>query len=266
MTPALKVFCEKEKMIQYLKLMFGYSTNQSLQRKDCETRLLFGNEKGEFFAKDNTGHIEKISTVVTYIQDFFLKKAHVEKGFLVLHGAAVAKNDRAYVFLANTHIGKSTMVSFLLKNGFEYITDDRVIIKTSNLSITPFTKPVMLRQGAVELLNGYYNLNIPIKKIKYKGIERYFFIPSNCCSGNPVLANIYILNRTEGIPFSYERKTRDKLSQLMKYSLNINSLSSYSEFFQLSKIPITILNYTELSEVTDFLKEESKCCMQKQSQ
>lgn len=76
-----------------------------------------------------------------------------EDSVLALHGAAIAKNGKAYLFLASTTCGKSTLTAFLWKKaGYEYITDDEIFISREDRCVLPVRKNLSLRQGGYDLL------------------------------------------------------------------------------------------------------------------
>lgn len=97
-----------------------------------------------------------------------------------LHGAAVAKDGTAYLLLAKTSSGKSTLTSFLCLSGYQYITDDEIFISQETLKLQPAYKKLSLRpQGYKILQDAFENTEGPAKileeamHVKYGGIHSY---------------------------------------------------------------------------------------------
>lgn len=97
-----------------------------------------------------------------------------------LHGAAVAKGDTAFLLLAKTSSGKSTLTSFLCLSGYQYITDDEIFISQETLKLQPVYKKLSLRpQGYNILQDTFKNTEGPAKIldeaacVKYGAIHSY---------------------------------------------------------------------------------------------
>ena len=86
-----------------------------------------------------------------------------EDSVLALHGAAVAKDGKAYLLLASTTSGKSTLTAFLWKKaGYEYITDDEIFISRKDRCVLPVRKNLSLRQGGYDFLNMEFEKEYPV--------------------------------------------------------------------------------------------------------
>lgn len=55
-----------------------------------------------------------------------------QRGYVCLHGAAVAIDDRAVGFIADKHSGKTTLAGFFTRCGHRFITDDAITLEVSN--------------------------------------------------------------------------------------------------------------------------------------
>ena len=51
-----------------------------------------------------------------------------QQGRVPLHGSAVAKDGRAHVFLGDQGMGKSTLAAFFVSRGYEFLSDDVILI------------------------------------------------------------------------------------------------------------------------------------------
>jgi len=61
-----------------------------------------------------------------------------KQGYVILHGSAVAKNGKAYLFLGGNQVGKTTIALNLVYNhGFKLLSDDYLLIKKDILFAFP---------------------------------------------------------------------------------------------------------------------------------
>lgn len=95
---------------------------------------ILGWETGNFTINFNiqTAGIRRFFPCFAY-QNLFLREP-VEIQFLlndytVLHASAVAKNGNSYIFMGPQHSFKTTLIMHLIRNGFDLVSDDKVIVK-----------------------------------------------------------------------------------------------------------------------------------------
>ncbi|WP_160726047.1 aldolase [Bacillus sp. USDA818B3_A] len=63
----------------------------------------------------------------------------MQRKILPLHGSAIAINGKAYAFVGESGVGKSTLASAFIKKGFQIISDDIIPVLLSNNS-----KPIVI--------------------------------------------------------------------------------------------------------------------------
>lgn len=63
-----------------------------------------------------------------------------------LHAGAVYKNGRCLVLPGKSGSGKSTLTGWLVKNGFQYLTDELIFLD-QKAQLTPLTRPISLKVG-----------------------------------------------------------------------------------------------------------------------
>ena len=81
---------------------------------------------------------EEISALYRKIADLF-----VEENIVVFHGSSFMVNNQGYIITARSGVGKSThsrLLKELLGEDFEYINDDKPLIKVSDI-ITIYSSP-----------------------------------------------------------------------------------------------------------------------------
>lgn len=63
-----------------------------------------------------------------------------------LHAGCVCKNNRCFILPGQSGKGKSTLTSWLVLNGFQYLTDELVLLD-SKAKALPMTRPLSLKVG-----------------------------------------------------------------------------------------------------------------------
>lgn len=61
-----------------------------------------------------------------------------------LHAGAVSKDDHCILLPGSSGNGKSTLTSWLIANGYQYLTDELVFLSNEGL-VTPLTRPINLK-------------------------------------------------------------------------------------------------------------------------
>ncbi len=91
----------------------------------------FEENNNEFLYTFNAPH----EPIINYSESLMMWQ---DKTFI--HASAVSKNNKSYIFTGESGIGKTNTVLNLIKNGFDYISDDWLII--GNNKAYPFPKTI----------------------------------------------------------------------------------------------------------------------------
>ncbi|OGL59230.1 MAG: hypothetical protein A3I72_14945 [Candidatus Tectomicrobia bacterium RIFCSPLOWO2_02_FULL_70_19] len=68
---------------------------------------------------------------------------------LHIHAAAVARGDRAILLIGDSHSGKSTLALHLLLRGYQFMTDETVLVEPASLELRPFPRNLVVREDTV---------------------------------------------------------------------------------------------------------------------
>lgn len=168
-----------------------------------------------------------ISTIRRLIFDNSIYNSEI----LAFHGAAVEYRNRAYVFLASTTTGKSTLSSYLTSIGLGYISDDCVLIDKKSHFVYPCTTPIHLRKGGLDVLrfcghepSFYEELNDGI-------VERFVYTPANFIRSALPLEHIFFISRSD----------------------SENSVEGLNSFFAVQQLLFSPITHYEIS--TSYLKD-----------
>lgn len=186
-------------------------------REDSQYRITF------------EGNTTTTPNAVSEIAHIICDNIHYDKTIFALHGAAVGYQKKAFLLLATTTGGKTTLASYLTHIGFDYITDDCILLERTSLKIYPYQTPIHLREGGLEVLQ---KLQSAPDSLEWFGDEeniRYAYTPTNCIEEPMPLGHIFFIQRTEAENQLFEMSTNDKMAALMKapitdYALNADYL------------------------------------------
>lgn len=173
-----------------------------------------------------------------------------------LHGAAIEHNHQAYLFLAPTTTGKTTLTSYLTTQGFGYITDDCVLLDRETFTIHPYTTPLHLRSGGVTVLKEYNALPVTLEYLDDPTFQRYVYTPDNCITDSLPLGRIFFITRTKHDNHIEEMNGTQRMTALLKSPIIEYPLTSeYMQFIaRLSKVPCNQLFYCDMNYVTEVIK------------
>lgn len=79
-----------------------------------------------------------------------------EVSHLIIHSAVLAKDGKAVVFPAPPGSGKSTLTAYLSRNGWRLLSDEMALITPVTSTVTPFVRPVCLKNDSIRLVKSWY--------------------------------------------------------------------------------------------------------------
>ena len=185
--------------------------------------------------------------------------------FFVFHGGVLEKNGSAYVFLADSGMGKSTLMAYLSQQGWSYINDDYVIISKGRRSVIPDDYPIHLRIGGLEYLRHEGIVVNPDAYIPYQYSEnkrengKYVVKLSSCNNLELSVKCIFMLDRkpeNEGKQRFSKESFNIVIKRLLTASLHAYSLDKEVVVFMNSLIDKCYsLYYTNASDVISLMAE-----------
>ncbi len=113
-----------------------------------------------------------------------------------LHGGAIEASGTACLFLASTHVGKTTLIAYLTQSGYPYINDDHSLIDTDTLFVVPDITPIHLRPESLPIL-GQYGCPIDGAAMKTERIDRIVYTPGRTASAHLPIGHIFFIERSE---------------------------------------------------------------------
>ena len=161
--------------------------------------------------------VSTTSHPVLCIDEYLFEHPSYDASVFALHGAAVEWNGKCYVFLAATTSGKTTLTSYLVYCGFGYVTDDCVLLDRKTNVVYPFSTPLHLRQGGVNVLERYGALPENLYCFNEDDSTcRYIYTPRNCVEQPLPLGEIFFIERTGTENSAREMSGAEKIAALMR--------------------------------------------------
>jgi len=173
-----------------------------------------------------------------------------QRGALVLHGAAVAKDGRAIAICGVSGAGKSTLAAALCRDGLEFVTDDLCVVGLDAQGrpiVYPDGRQLKLWRESIDRLDLAAAQGQPVRAT----FEKYFIEPSTSAATAPHLTAIYILREAgptlkEGIESltlpdairrldyeAYRPGLRAKIGQKPQMLAQAATLLGHTKMFQL---------------------------------
>ena len=205
-----------------------------------------------------TFHGETIETPdpLHEIDRIMFEHTRYDDSVYALHGAAVEYGGAAYLFLASTTSGKTTLASYLANKGFGYITDDCILLNRGDYKIHPYNTPIHLREGGLEVLK---NLGISPDTVclEAKYASRYIYTPENCVTEPLPLGRIFFIERTEDENLVVPMRATESMTGLLHAPITDYAVTGdYLRFLSrlVKSQNICRLKYSDMEYVSEVLR------------
>jgi len=204
------------------------------------------------------GGAETVTKTPLYeIDSIIFENTSYDDSVLALHGSAVEWGGRAYLFLADTGSGKTTLASYLTSSGFGYITDDCILIDRDSFQVHPYTCSVHLRDGGLDVLEKLGKAPSNLQFLDDDIMRRHIYVPSNCVAQPLSLGDIYFIKRSETENMLGELSTNEKMEKLLQASItNYELTPDYLRLLgRLVQGKCHSLTYKDMEFVADTIKK-----------
>ena len=232
----------------YESLIFKYGRYATIYVNDKIPNNIieaYKNENGYTVKYKN--EVYNVISAIQAIIELIGKGRKYDGSVYAMHGAAVEKDGQAYLFLARTGTGKTTLTAYLTLKGFGYMTDDCILVNKADLTVSPCSTPIQMRQGGVDVLKGCLpNFSEELSQVS----DRYALFPGRCIERTLSIKEIFFINRTDTNEIR-ELSSMEKNQLLLKSSLTEHKLNADILRFvsKLSKVKCSELKYRDMDYV-----------------
>ena len=255
--PIFYIESDCDKLISKLVLQYGIYAKEHIDISADISFSILRKEQGYIFSYPNGNHYTE--TPLLDIGRYISQKTTLKDEILALHGASLEYNGQAYIFLAPTTTGKTTLTSYLSSLGFGYITDDCVIIDRNDFKVYPYNTPIHLRDGGTEVLKKLGILPSSIKTVEEGAFSRrHVYTPLNIVSEAIPLKRIYFIERNDSENKLTSMTTTERATELMKSPITPYEITAdyIKLIMRLSKIDCQRLIYKDMSFVKEMIELE----------
>lgn len=185
---------------------------------------------------------------------------------LVLHAAMVAKNGRGLILPASSGSGKSTLTAWLVREGFEYGSDELVYAPFGVKAFNPFGRPINLKQRARQRTDSIFGFSEALYQDRDEVVSSppVDFISSKVFGPGRILGAVVptavIFSKfTPDAENSFHKISKGRAGlEWMQHLLNARNLSQhgFSEIAGLARIlPAYFLAYSSLNQITGIFEK-----------
>lgn len=150
------------------------------------------------------------------VDSLLFEHTRYDPGVFAMHGAAVEHGGRAYLFLAATTSGKTTLAGYLTSRGCGYVTDDCILLRREDFMVIPYAAPLHLREGGMEVLRRYHAAPPSALLLDDPVMRRMIYTPDNCVSTPLPLAGMFFISRTAAENALLPMSANERMAALMK--------------------------------------------------
>lgn len=242
-------------LIRILEMLYTGFLKYEAVRKCMELQVYqIGNEE---YRVSFGGKTDVQNDPIRFVNNILFENPFFDESILALHGAAIGTGEVASLFLGPTGAGKTTLTAYLVSNGFNYITEDCILINYEDKLVNPCPLPLHLRDGGTEVLF-VNNVVLKCQYVDYFSMKRYIFMPQNVKTIPTPIGAIFFITRDEKRNRVCSMKTEDAFISLIKSTITQYPLRTpyIQAFKKISSLPCYRLEYSSFSFVKEMIEDE----------
>lgn len=242
---------------QTITVLYGKYCIPTISTENVDIKI---EKQYDYFLVTQGQNSIKTTDPLQALESMIFESCDIQDGIFAIHAGAVAYKERAFIFTASTNTGKTTLTAFLSLNGFEYVTDDCVLIDMQNQDVYPYHKPIHLREGGFQVLKKYNAEPSDYKYIDIQSLQRYIFTPFAVSKDVLKISELFFIERTNDVNSITKIAAFDAMRRLMESPIKPYKLTSdYLRFLQSISKKSKLLQYSDMNYVLNYLKEVTLC-------
>ena len=145
-------------------------------------KLTVSRDQDEWVLKDHSSDLRRRlklpGDLIYHLTDrIVFHLADKTEGVHCLHAGAVAKHGKALVIPANSGAGKSSFTTWLCANGFDYLTDELILVD-ENRQIEGIARPIQIKPHGIDAVEHLIQQPDMVQKGKFANA-----LPVSCLGG-----------------------------------------------------------------------------------
>lgn len=206
----------------------SYSVKSLLKRGSTGGRTYSVYEgRNQVFSSDNRSHIP---VYLEWAVTCAMLKRHLNH-YYQIHSGGVVKEGRAVIFAGTSGTGKTTLSLALLLKGFKILSDDVNLIDHDLMTIIPYPRNLILKEGTEDLLPGIARFKNSASPYFRREKKIWYLDPSSIGdkweTEGVKLGQVIILERTNS------RQTdiapMGKVESVMAFMKNVMNIDQFGE-------------------------------------
>lgn len=245
-------------LVRVLDIIYGGFSQRLTARNSVKMEIQQIKKEEYVVSFDGVTQIQR--DPLCFVNNTLFAHPYFDEDILALHGAAVERDRKAFLFLGSTGSGKTTLTAYLTSSGLKYITEDCILIDFKQGVVNPNLNPLHLREGGLEILRQNH-VFLKCQYVDYFYFRRYVHMPQNIEKMPIPLGGIFFITRNEHrntvLPISAE----DAFFRLMKAPITPYPLRKpyVQAFKRLSSFSCFNLEYADLSFVKEVMDQGIDC-------
>jgi hypothetical protein len=255
--PVVVVNTDDESLIRILYAFYNPFIQNPMRletvSEDRTVEITYEAKIGLFTCQGSTIKIPR-GYALQAIENILFESTTVDEEILAIHGAVVGLSDKAFILTGTTGSGKSTLTAYLVKRGFDYLSDDLALIRKKDKKIIPFPRPIQLREGGAEVLTNC-GIDVEGEFFEYGDIKRKV-VYASYKNSEYSLAGIFKIARTKDIQALSPLSSQEGFLMLLKnqYTVQKPDPSFVQLLIELAKAGTYELNYSRMDYVEEVLR------------
>jgi len=205
-------------------------TEKVVKSQGIELRLKFSDDTWELI--DNSNNLRRkmkhAGDVIYHLTDRIVYHvADKANDVHCLHAAAISKGENALVVPANSGAGKSTFTTWLTSQGFDYITDELILVKDTG-ELSGIARPIQIKFHGLDAIEHLIKKPELVQKGKFANA-----LPLECLAASYVkkpkrLASFIFPKYKKGAEFSFAKLSSAEAGmRLMANHVNARNLEGH---------------------------------------
>lgn len=232
---------------------YSGTLSENIDKLDNDIYLSIDIGKYSYTIKFNNQTLQTESPI-DLVHRIVFSTAKYHPQFFPLHAGAIVAKDKAQIFIAPSMTGKTTLIMYLVLNGYMYINDDLVAINMNTIRAYPNITPARIRPQSISVLmkNGCSFPHLPLTN---NVNNRIVYMPDKYLVTDIEVDNIFILQRNSTTNSCVKLPSFEAINSLLKNLITVTTDTLQSLRYAIQLAPkCKKLFYKDLSYVVKILE------------